>query len=115
MLNVHPTPTGGSGRRMGFIPSGDRGKDEQEADFVRCYQCGLPNNLRKVQHGDSFDRNKDFIVTTAVELTSGGTQNEREFNDSAAGGCRFCHSMNIEGRNRLRGTVRKPPAGYTGG
>lgn len=115
MFNVHPTASSRGGKRISFITSTSHLNDAVESDFVRCYQCGMANNLRKVQNGDSFDRNKDFIVTTQVAITAGGTQATKEFDDASMGGCRFCHSTNIEGKNRLRMSVRKPPAGYIGG
>ena len=114
MFNAHPSSTGGDGRQIRYRSPGQP-NESSDSGFVRCYQCGMLNDLNKVQHGDSFDRNKDFVVTSSEVAQDGSTQTIVQFDDAAMGGCRFCHSTNIEGTNRFTTGARKPPAGFIGG
>src|SRR3990167_1438958 len=101
MYNIHPTGSGGNRRRERLLAA-KAPQETSEATVVRCFQCGFPNDLRKITSGASSDRTAALLQTTAVTLASGGTSDTRELNDSVSGGCRFCHSMNVLGNNRLR-------------
>ena len=114
MFYGHPTGTGGGGKRVPFIDSRQPGEDTEE-HWVYCYQCGFPNDLREVKQRDALDEHGTYLITTTVSTPNGGTKNVRQIDDAQAGGCRFCHSKNLLGLNKLNDiSTRKRPESYRG-
>src|SRR3990167_8205166 len=111
MTDIHRSETGRNARPIRSILKNQPGAPS-EAGWFYCYQCGFPNQKSKITLGASFDRNASLIKTTAVTLSAGGTSDTVELDDSASGGCRFCHSMNALGTNKLRLVSKKKPRGY---
>ena len=94
---VHPGPTARRGKTRRH--SGFSRKEDASFDSNRrlCAQCGFENDITQINVGDS--DGSLGLVTTAVELNEGGTTSKVEAQRTQ--GCRFCGSLNVEGRNRF--------------
>ena len=106
--STHPGPTGRGGRRLhSDKPSAG---DADDADYVRCAQCGFLCLTTRDARGDTLDSPGLAEVTTRVTVPT--TQVAAGYVDvvekNVVSGCPFCGSHNYEGRRKLR--VRSAPS-----
>jgi len=113
MLNTHPTATGGTPHDYLKSYAKKAPIEADESNFIRCYQCGMLNDVTKISVGDARDEMSSLLKTTTV-TTPTGTTDVIETDDSKQHGCRFCHSLNVDGHNLTKEGPRKVPVGYRG-
>lgn len=79
--SIYPSPSAKKEGRIGVTP------------FMRCVQCGLPNDTRKVSWSETGEGLSEAVDVTVTPVT-GQTQAEANTKErNVLSGCRFCGSL----------------------
>ena len=99
---VHPTSTAHRGAEKRLRPAAPY---DQVTDihFAHCRQCGLPNDLSKIQVSDS--DNSQGLSLQMIPVYPGASTEVMDAVNVA--GCRFCGSLNAVGANPYLPRYRK--------